>query len=383
MGSRGFGFAAAMLDRVSSPVPETPSAGERRSVGPGTLIESLEGIVYFLIRNRYTLAASIGLAVLLALLYMAAATPIFTGHTQLLLDPRLPQVIRELSEARTLLDRSEIDNQIALMKSEQIARTALNTLKQQASAAPADGKAPDQKTTNAAAPVDPADEARKQQAAIRDFQSALTVNRLGVSYVLEIAYSSPDPETAARLANAAADAYIDDQLAARALAARQGSQWLEERIEELRLFMNSSALRLQEFKARRDYRIVGKTDRAGGPSANAGKPEPEADKPSQRITLEELESTAATYRKIYESYLQAHTESVLRQSFPIGSGRIITRATVPTSPSHPRHMRLFLLAIAVGAMGGVGFAFIREGLQHWQKLRHRSLETGERTSHAY
>jgi polysaccharide biosynthesis transport protein len=370
-----------MLDRVSSPESQSSSAIEGRSFGPATLIESLEGIVYFLIRNRVAILASIGAAVLAALLYGAAATPIFTAHTQLLLDPRLPQVIRELSEARTLLDRSEIDNQIALMRSEQIARTALARSKRQAEAKPGSDPASALAAAEKTELVNVTDEGRMQQA-IQQFQNALTVSRLGVSYVLEIAYSSPDPEMAARMANAAADAYIEDQLAARALAARQGSQWLEERIEELRQLMNSSALRLQQFKAKRDYRIVGKTDRSGGP-ASAKQPDADEDKAPSRITLEELESTAATYRKIYESYLQAHTESVLRQSFPIGSGRIITRATVPSSPSRPRRMRLLLLSIVVGAMGGIGIAFVREGLQHWRRLRHGSPETDERTSHEY
>lgn len=369
-----------MLDRVSSSDSQTSSAIESRSFGPSTLIESLEGIVYFLIRNLFAIVASIAVAVLFALLYVATATPIFTGHTQLLLDPRLPQVIRELSEARTLLDRSEIDNQIALMRSEQIARTALTSSKQQVRAGPGGDAASALKAAERVELANVTDEAQMYQA-IRHFQDSLTVSRLGVSYVLEIAYSSPDPEMASRMANAAADAYIEDQLAARALAARQGSQWLEERIEELRQLMNSSALRLQEFKARRDYRIVGKTDRSGGPAGS--KQDADADKAPQRITLEELESTAATYRKIYESYLQAHTESVLRQSFPIGSGRIITRATVPSSPSRPRRMRLMLLSIVIGAMGGIGIAFVREGLQHWRKLRHRSPETDERTSHEY
>ena len=256
-----------MLDRVSSPDSQTSSAIESRSFGPSTLIESLEGIVYFLIRNLFAIAASIAVAVLFALLYVTTATPIFTAHTQLLLDPRLPQVIRELSEARTLLDRSEIDNQIALMRSEQIARTALTSSKQQARAGPGGDAASALKAAEKVELANVTDEAKMYQA-IRHFQDSLTVSRLGVSYVLEIAYSSPDPEMASRMANAAADAYIEDQLAARALAARQGSQWLEERIEELRQLMNSSALRLQEFKARRDYRIVGKTDRSGGPAGN-------------------------------------------------------------------------------------------------------------------
>lgn len=364
-----------MLDHVSAPASPTSSVIEDRPPGPGSIFNSLEGIVHFLIRNLHTLGVSTGVAVLLAIVYVLTAQPIFTAQTQLLLDPRLPQVVRELSEARTLLDRSEIDNQIALIRSEQIARTALARSKQSADPEATNGPAPVPEVTVADATA----ENPKLRKEIEAFQRGLTVNRMGASYVLEIAYSSPDPKTAARLANAAADAYIEDQLAARALAARQGSEWLEERIEQLRGQMNMSALRLQEFKARRDYRIIGKAEPANGPAAN--KQEASGEKP--QITLEELESTASTYRKIYESYLQAHTESVQRQSFPIGSARVITRATLPLTASHPKRLRLLLLSIVVGVMVGLGVAFVREGLQQWRALGLGSLKTRERTSHEY
>jgi polysaccharide biosynthesis transport protein len=220
----------------------------------------------------------------------------------------------------------------------------------------------------------------KLQKAMENFQRGLTVTRMGASYVIEIAYSADQPKKAAQRANAAAEGYIEDQLTARAYAARQGSRWLEERIEELRLQMNMSALRLQEFKARRDYRLAGKAEAAAAPPA--AKQEQPADKGPQN-TLEELESTAATYRKIYESYLQAHTESVQRQSFPIGSARIITRATVPLSPSHPKRVRWLLLSILIGAMVGLGTAFFREGLGRSQALGLNSLRTRERTAYEY
>ena len=361
-----------MLDHVSAPASPTASGGEG---GARPALSSLEGIVRFLIANLSTIGISMALALALAALYIAAAKPIYTAQTQLLLDPRLPQVVREVGDARTLLDRSEIDNQIALVRSEQIARTTLNRLRHPWLTEAATGTAPPPgRQVPIVAPDDP-----KFQSAIEAFQGALNVTRMGASYVLEIGYSSPDAKLAAQMANAAADAYIEDQLAARALAARQGSQWLEERIDELRLHMNMSALRLQEFKARRDYRIVGKSDAAGGPPASR------QDIPADRFpqnTLEELESTASTYRKIYENYLQAHTESVLRQSFPIGSARVITRATEPLTASSPKRLRLLLLSIAVGAMAGLGFAFIRDALQHWQVLGLGSFAR-ERTAHEY
>jgi uncharacterized protein involved in exopolysaccharide biosynthesis len=196
---------------------------------------------------------------------------------------------------------------------------------------------------------------------------------VGLSYVLEISYTSDDPVRAARFANATADAYVEDQLAARAQAARQGSQWLEERIEEIRNQVNAAALRVQEFKARRDYRILGRGNTGGGQqqvtggAGGTGGDTVDKPDPPERRTLEELEATAQTYKKLYESYLQAYTESVQRQSYPATNARVITRASPPTSRSSPRTMRLLLLAAIVGGMAGLGVALLRRaviGLVH-------------------
>ena len=191
---------------------------------------------------------------------------------------------------------------------------------------------------------------------IASFQGGLDVRRAKESYIIEIYYNSKNPETAALYANAAADAYIEDQLTTRSEAARQGSQWLEERIDQLRTQMNVASLKAQEVRAKRDYRLAPKVE---GGSAGSEKVEMGPSKAPQN-TLEELESTALTYRKIYENYVQAHTESVLRQSYPIANARVISRAAPPLTKSSPKFARSLLAAIVLGGMFGFGVALLRE-----------------------
>jgi uncharacterized protein involved in exopolysaccharide biosynthesis len=200
---------------------------------------------------------------------------------------------------------------------------------------------------------------QKVRQVIAAFQDGLEARRAKDSYIIEIFYSSQDPEMAARFANAAADAYIEDQVATRSEAARQGSQWLEERIDQLRTQMNAASLKAQEVRARRDYRLAPKVEPGG--ASTSDKPETGAAKAPQN-TLEELESTAQTYRKVYESYLQAHTEAVLRQSYPIANARVIARATPPLVKSSPKVGRSLVGAIVLGGMLGFGFALLREAL---------------------
>src|SRR6516225_2348350 len=79
-----------------------------------------------------------------------------------------------------------------------------------------------------------------------------------------------------------------------------------------------------------------------------------------QIVLRQLESTAKSYRSLYDNFLQRYMESVQQQSFPITEARLITRASSPPGPSSPR--TLFILAIAGfgGAVLGLGVALFRD-----------------------
>jgi polysaccharide biosynthesis transport protein len=58
--------------------------------------------------------------------------------------------------------------------------------------------------------------------------------RVGMSYVLDISYTANDPDRAAQIADAVADAYIVDQLDAKFHANRRASNWLQDRVGGLR-----------------------------------------------------------------------------------------------------------------------------------------------------
>jgi exopolysaccharide transport family protein len=87
------------------------------------------------------------------------------------------------------------------------------------------------------------------QRAIGTLKDNLRVIRLGRSYHQEIAYTSLDPVKAARIANAFADAYIEDQLEAKFEGTRRASEWLQQRIGELRQQASDAYKAVQDFKS--------------------------------------------------------------------------------------------------------------------------------------
>jgi Mrp family chromosome partitioning ATPase/capsular polysaccharide biosynthesis protein len=335
-----------------------------------------------------TMMASVLAALTIAAAYIFVATPVYTARAQLLIDPKVSQAIREqVAEVNFSLDNAQVESHIAVVRSEQIAMLVIKKLK----------LLEDQEFQVPAAQERSSDKDRSPgsenpatlRIAILKFLANLDVRRSGLSYVIDISFSSRDPEKAARIANGIAQAYVDDQLETRQRAAREGSEWLEERINQLRRQMNGAARQVQEFKAGHDYRLVRKrpgeatdstfnlgTGSAGAPGV------PSATRPNvvvrEDITLEELESTALTYRKIYELFLQAYAEAVQRQSYPVANARLITEAMRPTSKSRPQPALALLLGALVGSLVGCGIALIQQGqvgevLSRDQILAHTQL----------
>jgi succinoglycan biosynthesis transport protein ExoP len=87
-----------------------------------------------------------------------------------------------------------------------------------------------------------------------------------------------------------------------------------------------------------------------------------------QVTLFSLEAGAQSYRKIYESFLQRHTEAVQQQSFPISEARQVSPASV--IKTGPQALKIWLATIFAGGALGVGFGAFRE-------IRDRGFRTRE------
>ncbi len=91
--------------------------------------------------------------------------------------------------------------------------------------------------------------------ALNALKRKLQVKRAERTYVVDVSVSSQDPAKAARLANAVAQAYLAEQTDVRSDAARQISQSLSARLNELKDRVRAAEDRVVTFKARNN--IVG------------------------------------------------------------------------------------------------------------------------------
>ena len=362
-----------MLERVSG----RPERRDIESLGDRSELISIDEVRRFFERYLLTIGAATLACTLIAAFYALSATPIFSAYAQMLIETTTPtEPTMRASESSVSLDTPQVESQLALLRSERIAEKVARRFnldvdeKNVAETAPLAGVVdwfwgfvPSSPfSSEDTTPISEEElEYLRLRRAINVIQSNMDVGRVGISYVLAIGYNSPDPTHAADMANAIAEAYVEDRLETRAQAAQQGSKWLEERIDDLRRQMNSAALDVQEFRARRDYRIIGR-DKPGKPQAEGEEPAP--DERGAPQTLEELQSRADTYRKIYESFLQAYTESVQRQSYPVTNARVITRASKPKTKSSPKRTLILLAGTVIGGLLGLGLALLRHSLDY-------------------
>jgi polysaccharide biosynthesis transport protein len=77
-----------------------------------------------------------------------------------------------------------------------------------------------------------------------------------------------------------------------------------------------------------------------------------------QITLFTLDAAAKSYRKLYDNFLQRHTESVQQQTFPVSEARQISAASV--TQTGPKTGLIAMGTILAGVMIGGGLAAFRE-----------------------
>lgn len=90
--------------------------------------------------------------------------------------------------------------------------------------------------------------AEQRERVLQRFAERLRVRRRGLTYVLEIAYGSGSAETAARVGNALADAYLADQKRQKLEAARSASGLLGARLDDLRSRARDTERAVSTFK---------------------------------------------------------------------------------------------------------------------------------------
>ena len=427
----------------------------------------------------------------LALAYIALATRLYTSTASILSDTRMNQNLQtqKIVES-TPIDSSIVNSQVKIFSSESIILPvikSMNLAHDSEFVGPPDALGAqilwqitklinrvtqslglkDDRTIDA--------EAFLERTAVETFLKRLTTRREELSYVVDVSFASEDPNKAARIANAVADAYITADLAARTQSTKMASQWLQDRLIELKVQATDADRVLQNYKSTNNIVDTGRgllnqqqlsdlntqlisarteiaeakarlgrirqigsdgipdatvTDalnnsvitrlraqyldlaaRAADLASRLGQGHitvvrlheqmdelrksirneeqriadayasdyeiakareksltdsmyqlvGEAGASSQaQVMMRDLESSADTYRNLYNHFLQKFEETIQTQTIPVTDSRIVTRATPPLSKSSPKSALALAGGIVLGLFMGAGAAIARE-----------------------
>jgi succinoglycan biosynthesis transport protein ExoP len=221
--------------------PPSDNGRERRRI-------DLVDVYAFIKSNRQTIAGWTIACLTIALMYSFTATPLYTATTELALDSRRIELFK--NNDQVVGDNSwgsqQVESEVEIVRSKRIALAVVKDLNLTSDPDFVDTRGgPFMRLVSAIfgfsddAPNLP--DAERQRIAVDNLLGNLNVRRMYLTYVLEISYRSPDRLKAVQIANAIADAYINDQLNVKYEAARRASVWLQGRIAELRNQSNTAA----------------------------------------------------------------------------------------------------------------------------------------------
>jgi uncharacterized protein involved in exopolysaccharide biosynthesis/Mrp family chromosome partitioning ATPase len=181
----------------------------------------------------WTTAASL-LAVLLLVLIVPAR---YTAVTQILIDPTdLHAGVNDLTPVNQSNDATvlQVESQVRVLTSDSVLRRVVKS------------EALDQDPDF----LSQSDGVDSTTAALNALKRSIQVKRAERTYVVDIAVTAREPARAAHIANAIAQAYLEEQTDVRSDAARQISQSLSARLNELKDRVRQAEDKVEAFKAR-------------------------------------------------------------------------------------------------------------------------------------
>lgn len=237
-----------------------PESGARMPDGgvPGEDEIDLKAYWRALVSRRWVVLGTTGLGVLVALILTLLATPIFRADTRLQINRDTVNVVRVrgFQPVESLNDQTFYQTQYDLLKSHSLARRVVVAMDLQHDAAfqrllrPSPlGRLLGLLHGSSGRKVSEDDKLRADADALLRM---LSVQPVLNSKLVDVAVDTPDPQLSARIANAYAEQYIRSNLDRRMAASGYAKQYLEQRLQQLKLRLEDSDKLLVAFAQKHD-----------------------------------------------------------------------------------------------------------------------------------
>jgi capsular exopolysaccharide synthesis family protein len=311
-------------------------------------------------RRLLIVAGAIAVAVGLAAALIAIVPPYFTATSTILIDPHRTKVAEEQITPPPSnpgsQDTSMVDNEVLLIQSVTVLRHVVENLK--LSDDPEFGPHASWfdhivGLLNFGPSLPPSEHNPRDIATeetVKTLQRRLKVTRRETTSVIEVNATSHSPEKAARIANAVANSYINEQVKGKYEANKIAASWFNQRLDDLKARGQSLQNSLAQLQG------VGNSQ-------------------NSQVRLHELVSELDANRKLYEALLARYKQTAAHEGLDLSNSRVVARADIPIAPSFPRPLLTFALAVFFGCGIGVVLAIVVDYLDRRIKTMRQAEET--------
>ena len=251
---------------MNAPYSDQPTQGG--GLGAFELRELDLVAVWRILRRRIGLiVGTIGVVTALMIIAVFQMTPLYSATAIVMIDPQQNKVVDiEAVLSGLSPDSATVDSEVELLRSRSIAERVVKKL-DLIKDPEFNGRLRDSslidyinpiKWLKSLAPSDPVvlTDAERDQLLLSEvveaLRSRLSVNRKGLTFVIEISVESERAAKAATIANEMADTYVLDQLEAKFEATRRANVWLNERLGGLRDTLRDSEQVVEVYKSEND-----------------------------------------------------------------------------------------------------------------------------------
>ncbi|MGB3536660.1 MAG: GumC family protein [Mesorhizobium sp.] len=289
--------------------------------------------------RRVLILAVAGAAVMAAVLYLAVTKPVYTATASILVDPRDSRATSFDSVLPGIgADSAAIASQVAVIDSTDLLRAVFDAEKLQ----------DDPEFTRrgllstllspfrSSKPVD-------KDAVFANFRSKVSVEREGLTYVIDIGFKSQDPEKAARIVKAIVERYKASLSGEKEIANNEANTLLTEKIGGLQKAVSDAERAIQDFKF--EHRIF--DAEAGGTlqsqidqfSTQLVAAQDQADQAQSRYDQALAAGTSPEGLSTLSAILSSATAEKLRQDYNDRAASL-ANAQTDLGPKHPTIARL-------------------------------------------
>jgi Mrp family chromosome partitioning ATPase/capsular polysaccharide biosynthesis protein len=327
-------------------------------------IEYLTEAVAFIRRRLLIILLTCSATLGIGLLYLIVAVPTFTADAELIVDLKA-------ASGDALSVSTIVESQIAVIKSENIARAVIQRLDlaEDPEFARKDGvvRGASRSISRLLGWSRPEAESSALRYAMESFGRKLSAERAGVTYIIKITFDSTDPERAARILNTVAEAYVSAQLDAKYSSSLRDERWVKDRLEELSSRASAAQEALAAYqKSRKDI--------AGSADVTGAKIPPSQSTQRTQGELRELEASAESSARSYDNFLRVlRFMDAQQQSLPMLEAHVLYQASPPLRASSPKVGIVLGISIIGGMLLGIAVAMLRD-------MSDRGIRTGEQVS---